>query len=217
MATPLRPPAAAPSTSVEPAATPIGRCPSRHILPNRTADRPSVAPTDKSIPPVTITAVIASEVSFSSVASRRTRAALAGVAKRWPTVENKATLTSTKPASTRCGGGGLSGGTSAMRCPPAGHRVGGHGQQDDGPLHGQLPLRVDVQELQGRPDRGQAAGTPPQAENCDPTLMSTYRASRTSVMPTAAVSVGAEATHPSRNWPRKNVGRATANVASSAA
>ena len=55
----LRPPAAVPISSVPTAAAGMGQPKSRYNSPNSTADNPISEPTDKSMPPVTMTGVIA--------------------------------------------------------------------------------------------------------------------------------------------------------------
>jgi len=67
----LMPPASAPMPSVQAAASGIGIPASRHSLPKRIAHNPSSEPTDRSIPPVRMTGVIASASRPISTECRR--------------------------------------------------------------------------------------------------------------------------------------------------
>ncbi len=93
ISSPLTAPAAAPTPSVSAAAAPIGRPPSRHALPNRTADSPISEPTDRSIPPPTITGVSATASRPISTLSRSTSKALSRVRKFVPMTAKTATST----------------------------------------------------------------------------------------------------------------------------
>ena len=91
MSSAFRPPAPAPITSVSAAATATGRPASRQIIPNTTADKPISEPTDRSMPPETITGVSASANRPISTLKRRTSKALAREAKFLPRTQKTAT------------------------------------------------------------------------------------------------------------------------------
>ena len=88
-------PPARPVSRLMTAHTPIGSRQSCHAMPKSTAARPIIAPTDRSMPPVTITGVSAIASRPSSTPSRLISMKLATVAKFGAIAANSAISTAT--------------------------------------------------------------------------------------------------------------------------
>ena len=101
---PFSPPASAPTARVKAAAAPIGKPTSRVNLPNSTADSPISDPTDRSMPPLTITGVNATARRPISTLRRTTSKALFRVAKLVPIAAKTAPSSRSKTRRMRCAG-----------------------------------------------------------------------------------------------------------------
>src|SRR5262245_39741678 len=165
---PLMHPAAVPTTSVRTAAEPIGKPPSRQSLPKTTAERPMSEPTERSIPPPTITGVSATARRPISTLSLKTSKALARVRKLVPMTPKTTISRSSKTMRICCDGStmanrepvespteGFERTGADMSVPLPVESVEGDGHEDDQPLDGFLPLRPDLQEDQRRCDRAE--------------------------------------------------------------
>src|SRR5690242_2386965 len=147
---PFRPPAAAPSATATAAAAPMGSPPSRQHLPRTTAVRPIRDPTDRSIPPETITGVSATASRPISTLSRRTSKPFATERKLVPTAAKATTSAARIAASTARPPPGpqrrpdnASRASDDATSPPSPlERIGGDRQQDRQPLDRLLPLRL---------------------------------------------------------------------------
>src|SRR5205809_7793855 len=93
-------PAPAPTIRVTIAAATIGRWASRQSMPKMTAVSPMSDPTDRSIPQVTMTGVMATAIRPTSTLSRTISKAFAAVKKFLPRNANKTTSATTKTART---------------------------------------------------------------------------------------------------------------------
>ena len=136
--------------------------------PNTTADRPIIAPTDRSMPPLMMTGVSATASSPSSTLSRVT-------SKKLPTREESsarsaansaispASATARQPFAVRRpaaaprhrGQARAPGGSSARGGRTFAHCVDRDRREDDRALDGALPVRVDAEERQRRADRAE--------------------------------------------------------------
>ena len=149
---PFKPPAAAPSTSVTHAAASTGSPASRHNLPKTTADKPINEPTDKSIPPPTITGVSATASKPSSTLSRTTSKTFLTVKKFVPIVANTANSRAKSATSTPCGPSHFATpcvdpdavAIGSLASPVEG--VGRHREQNHEPLDGFFPLRLHMKK-----------------------------------------------------------------------
>src|SRR5438552_1879225 len=141
---------------------------SRQIIPNTTADKPISEPTDRSMPPETITGVSASANRPISTLKRRTSKALAREAKFLPRTQKTATSATSSSARiaswvsaargrARASGAGETG--SCIVPPLARQRLRGDREQNDPALDGGVPVSLHVQERQRRPD-GRQEGHP---------------------------------------------------------
>lgn len=101
---PFIPPSSVATAITRTAATPTGIPASRQSFPSSTADSAISEPTDKSIPPVTITGVIASASSPTSTPSRCVSNRLATVKKLLPSAEKISSSTISSPSRTHCCG-----------------------------------------------------------------------------------------------------------------
>src|SRR5262249_4900692 len=141
----------------------------RQSLPKSTADRPISEPTERSIPPLTITGVSATASSPISTLSRTTSKALARVRKFVPIAAKTRHSSTSRPIRICCAGSSRPGRASARLEPGADvgaaeagisirlpvECVRGDGQQDDQPLDRLLPLRLGLEEYEGRADRAE--------------------------------------------------------------
>src|SRR6185503_4038632 len=158
-------PASPPIPSVATAATAIGRWASRHSLPNSTAERPMREPTDRSMPPVTITGVIASARRPISALSRTISPLFASPQKLRPRIEKTTVSATIRITSTPSwlrrsfrtqGGWSVCGKACAnISSLPQINRIGRHGDQDNCALDRLLPVRLRLEEHQRGGDRAQ--------------------------------------------------------------
>ena len=95
-------PPAAPRSSVAAAATGTGRCASRQSMPNTTAESPIMEPTERSMPPVTITGVSAIASSPSSTLNRAISNPFS-TEKKWGVVAPKPAISSASTAKSQMG------------------------------------------------------------------------------------------------------------------
>ena len=127
------------------AATAIGRCQSCHAMPKSTAARPIIAPTDRSMPPVTITGVSAIASRPSSTLSRLISKKLPTVAKFGAIAANSATSTASGEQQDELVGpqealhdAAPAGGPAERR--PGAQRVGRDRGEDDDAVQRALPV-----------------------------------------------------------------------------
>src|ERR1051326_248279 len=157
----LSAPPAKPSANTTSAAAKTGIPPSRHTVPNTTAERPIMDPTDRSMPPVIITGVSASASRPSSTLSLTTSKKLAVEKKFSPSAENRRTSKPSAASKTHSPFGkqrsrqclrSLNCKLACISPHLSAQRVDGHGRQDDSALQGPFPIRTDAQKGQGRTD-----------------------------------------------------------------
>ena len=101
---PFKAPATAPTSNVNGAATTTGIPRSRQNAPNRTADRPIKEPTERSMPPPTITGVNATASRPISTLSRRTSKPLPSVKKLVPIAAKTAISAAIRASKIACDG-----------------------------------------------------------------------------------------------------------------
>src|SRR5919198_1583822 len=142
----FRTPPAHPASKATAAAAPIGRLQSRYAAPKTTAARPIMAPTDRSIPPVTRIGVIATASRPTSTLRRITSKRFDGVAKFGADAANRTASIPSAARRIRLGTGERRPGNARAR------GVDGHGRQNDRALQRALPLRAHAEERQRRPD-----------------------------------------------------------------
>src|SRR4051812_41415793 len=141
----------------------MGSPASRQSLPKRTADSPISEPTERSMPPLTITDVSATASRPISTLRRSTSNALGRVRKLVP-MAAKTTISNASSAIRICCAGsssrvrptaspGEAAGTDIVLISLPVERIRGDRQQDDQPLDRLLPLRLRAEEDEGRADR----------------------------------------------------------------
>src|SRR5690349_11210727 len=150
----LSAPPAQPTASAVAAAAGAGHPQSRDAAPNITAASPIIAPTDRSMPPVTTIGVIATASRPTSTLTRITSNAFATLRKFGATIANTTTSAAIAPASTSLDTGGGARPRRAHDPRAAGKtgRVDRDRGEDDHALQGALPLRADAEEGQRRAD-----------------------------------------------------------------
>src|SRR5215831_8795866 len=147
----LSAPPASPTASAATMAPAIEKCHSRYAAPITTAARPSIDPIERSMPPVTMTGVMATDNRPSSMPSRTTSAALAMLRKCCAISEN--TATSTASMATSDLGMSVSQGRRrhrSPRCRPAATSIHGNSRQNDHALNRALPVGAGAEERQRR-------------------------------------------------------------------
>src|SRR5690349_2044153 len=150
----LSAPPAQPTASAVAAAAGAGHPQSRDAAPNITAASPIIAPTDRSIPPVTTIGVIAIASSPTSTLTRITSKAFATLRKFGATIAKTTISTAIAPASARLdtGGGARAGRAREPRAAGKTRRVDRDRGEDNHALQRALPLRADAEKGQCRPD-----------------------------------------------------------------
>src|SRR3954452_10902117 len=127
---------------------------SREAAPNITAASPIIAPTDRSMPPVTTIGLIATASRPTSTLTRITSKAFATLRKFGATIANTTISTAIAPASARLdtGGGARPYRAHGTRAAGKTRRVDCDGGEDDHALQRTLPLRAHAEKRQRRPD-----------------------------------------------------------------
>src|SRR5579884_3095071 len=160
----LSAPPAAPVASASAAAAGMGRPPSRQAAPKMTAARPIMEPTERSMPPVIITGVVASASRPSSTESRAISKKLAAVKKLGARTANTAASTARAAASTHSPFGKaasrhdlctLSGADACIFLRTGAQPVEGYGGEDNGALERVLPPGTDAEEGEGGTDHAE--------------------------------------------------------------
>src|SRR5579883_1001512 len=168
MSAALSAPPAAPVASARAAAAGMGRPPSRQAAPKMTAARPIMEPTERSMPPVIITGVVASASRPSSTESRTISKKLAAVKKLGARTANTAASRARAAASTHSPFGKavsrhdlctLSGADACIFLRTGAQPVEGYGSEDDGALERVLPPGADAEE-------GAGDGAAPAVDGC---------------------------------------------------
>src|SRR5215475_13258089 len=143
-------PPAHPTARASAMAPTIEKFHSRYAAPITTADRPSIDPIERSMPPVTMTGVMATDNRPSSMPSRTTSAALAMLRKCCAISEN--TATSTASMATSDLGMGLSPDRRrrhrSPRCRPTTTGIHRDSRQNDHALNRALPVGAGAEERQ---------------------------------------------------------------------
>src|SRR5271170_5533195 len=160
----FNPPPRHPARSAAPAAAGSGKCQSCQAAPKMTAASAIMEPTERSMPPVTITGVMATASRPSSTLKRVTSKKLLPVKKFWEMVENTATSASSASNRTHsplgnkrsrhglCAAGGKA---VSMLSRTGTQTVDGHRSQNDRALYGAFPIGADAEECERRADRAQ--------------------------------------------------------------
>src|SRR5689334_13397328 len=150
----LSAPPAHPAPSASRAAAGVGHPQSRDAAPNMTAASPIIAPTDRSMPPVTTIGVIATASRPTSTLTRITSKAFATLKKFGATIAKTTTSTAIAPASAHLdtGGGARPSRADDARAAGKTRRVDRDRGEDNRALQRALPLRADAEKGQCRPD-----------------------------------------------------------------
>src|SRR6185295_7792315 len=157
---PARPPAA----SVRSAAIPTGIPASRNILPNSTAERAMRDPTERSMPPVTMTGVIASASNPTSTLTRIRLKAFPGDRKFFPITQKTAiSRARSNPRIRSCDATIRSQGPRSVCCKaganipslPQIKRIGCNRDKNYRTLDGLFPRCLDIQKHERRADHSQ--------------------------------------------------------------
>src|SRR3954468_47427 len=150
----LSAPPAHPAASAAAAAPGAAPPQPRDAAPNITAASPIIAPTDRSMPPVTTIGVIATASRPTSTLTRITSKAFATLRKFGATIANTTISTAIAPASARLdtGGGARPCRAHGTRAARETRRVDRDGGEDDHALQRTLPLRAHAEKRQCRPD-----------------------------------------------------------------
>src|SRR5580692_5743210 len=157
----LSAPPATPARSARNAARAGGACQSCHAAPKTTAARPIIDPTERSIPPDTITGVRASASNPTSTLVRISSKKFLRVKKFAAIAENTSVSASSARARDHSPFGNLGNqrlseaGSKTSSPGPRGPRFQTCGRQDDYSLQRLLPISVDAEECQRRSDGAQ--------------------------------------------------------------
>src|SRR5215470_4115801 len=151
----FRPPPAIPDRRAIHAATGNGKFQSRHAVPNTTAARPIIEPTDRSIPPVMITGVSATASNPSSTLKRRTSTKLLVLKKFCAIAENSATCPSNAARRIHTPAGTTGMRNRLMPAPGSTSRIVDYRSQNDSALNRSFPISTHAKECQRRTDRSE--------------------------------------------------------------
>src|SRR5450432_733213 len=192
----FNPPPAQPTSRAISAAAGKGKCQSRQAAPKTTAARPSIDPTERSLPPDTITGVSAIANSPNSTLKRSASKKLPAVKKFRPMAENSPT--SAASASSRIHSPFGNQRSRRLLCAECGRasrmslrilsraradRVDGHRHQNNYALYGSLPIGADPEKRQSRADDSEQNQTEQSAQDspfatCDDSAADHHRGNR---------------------------------------